>query len=126
MDDTIRRALDQGQLIDITTRGRTSGAPRRIEIVFHNIDGRIVISGMPRAGHTRAWIHNLGADPRIVLHLKGPIAHADVEGTARVVTDSEERRQLLAGVARNWNRTDIDAMVAHSPLIEVAVPGYPG
>ena len=125
MDDTIHRALDRGHTIDMTTTGRHTGKARRIEIVFHNLDGRIVISGMPRRGHTRAWIHNLEADPRITLHLKGPLAHADVEGTARVVTDPAERRQLLTGVARNWNRTDIDLMVEASPLIEVTVPGYP-
>ena len=126
MNDTIRRALDRGHRIDITTIGRRTGQPRRIEIVFHNIDGRIVISGMPAPGRTRSWIYNLEADPRITIHLKGPVAHADLEGTARVITDPAERRALLAGVARNWGRTDVDAMVAHSPLIEVAIPGYPG
>ena len=42
-----------------------------------------------------------------------------------MITDPAERRALLAGVARNWHRTDLDAMVEHSPLIEVDVPGYP-
>ena len=125
MDDTIRRALDQGHRIDITTTGRRTGSPRRIELVFHNIDGRIVISGMPSPGRTRGWIYNLEADPRITIHLKGPVAHADLEGSARVITDPVERRALLIGVARNWGRTDLDAMVADSPLIEVTVPGYP-
>jgi deazaflavin-dependent oxidoreductase (nitroreductase family) len=125
MDDTIRRALDRGHRIDITTIGRRSGQPRRIELVFHNIDGRIIISGMPVAGRTRGWIYNLEADPRITVHLKGPAARADLDGTARVITDPEERRALLEHVARNWGRTDLDAMVASSPLIEVRIPGYP-
>jgi deazaflavin-dependent oxidoreductase (nitroreductase family) len=125
LDDALRAALDRGHVIDITTTGRRTGAPRRIEIVFHNLDGRIVISGMPVRGRTRAWIHNLEADPRITIHLKGPGAVADLEGTARIVTDEAERRELLAGVARNWGRTDLDAMVAWSPLIEVSIPGYP-
>lgn len=47
MDDAVRQALDHGQVIDITTTGRTSGQPRRIEIMFHNFDGRIYLSGMP-------------------------------------------------------------------------------
>ena len=124
MDDTIRAALGHSQVIDITTTGRRSGQPRRIEIFLHNLDGRLVISGMPRPGRTRAWIHNLDADPALTLHLKGPQAVADVDGTARVITDPAERREMLTGVARNWRRTDLDAMVAHSPLIEVTVPGY--
>ena len=49
MDERIQRALSRGHRIDITTTGRKTGAPRRIEIVFHNIDGRIYISGIPFA-----------------------------------------------------------------------------
>ena len=123
MDPAITAALDRGGVIDITTTGRRSGEPRRIEIVFHNVDGRIVISGMPMRDRTRAWIHNLEADPRLTVHLKQGVA-ADLPGTARIVTDEAERRDLLAAVARNWNRTDVDAMVAWSPLIEVTIPEY--
>ena len=60
MDPRIHAALDRGQVIDLTTTGRRSGEPRTIEIVFHNIDGRIVISGMP-SRRTRAWLHNVKA-----------------------------------------------------------------
>jgi deazaflavin-dependent oxidoreductase (nitroreductase family) len=123
MEDYLRRLFDRGGLIDITTTGRTSGTPRRLEIVFHNIDGRIIISGMPMAGRTRAWLRNLEADPRLTVHAKGPV-EADLPATARIITDAAERRALLERVARNWSRTDVDAMVAHSPLIEVLVPGY--
>jgi deazaflavin-dependent oxidoreductase (nitroreductase family) len=122
MDATIHDALDHSQTVDITTTGRKSGEPRRIEIVLHNIGGRLVISGMPST-RTRAWIHNLEADPRLVLHLKG-VVHADLEGTARVITDPAERRALMVDVARAWNRTDVDRMVEQSPLIELSIPGY--
>ena len=123
MDDAIRRALSKGEVIDITTTGRTSGEPRRIEIVFHVIDGRIWISGMPRA-ERRSWIANLEADPRLTFHLKGSVT-ADLPATARIIDDPDERRHVLTGVASAWNRTDIDAMVAYSPLIEVVIEGYP-
>ena len=60
MDDRIKSAL-QGRdvVIDITTIGRRSGAPRRIEIWFHNIDGRIIITGKPGP---RNWLANLIAN----------------------------------------------------------------
>ena len=125
MDESIRTALARTQTIDLTTTGRRSGEPRRIEIVIHNLDGRLVISGMPMPGRTRAWIHNVEADPAVVIHLKAGGVTADVQGTARVVTDSAERLELITGVARNWNRTDVEAMAEHSPLIEVTLPGYP-
>ena len=41
-----------------------------------------------------------------------------------MVTDPEERRAYLVDVA-HWGRTDLDPMVAQSPLIEVTIPGYP-
>ena len=64
--------------IDITTNGRKTGQPHRIEIVFHNIGGRLYISGMP--GFKRSYIANLAADPHFTFHLKdgvqrGPRRH---------------------------------------------------
>ena len=120
MDEDIRRALSHGQTIDITTTGRRSGLPRRIEIVFHNFDGRIYISGMP-SRRKRAWLANLEADPHLTLHLKGRRVTADVPATARVVSDQAERQAIMPRVAAVWRRQDVDGMVAFSPLIEVTV-----
>jgi deazaflavin-dependent oxidoreductase (nitroreductase family) len=119
MNETIRTALARGGLIDLTTTGRTSGQPRRIEIVLHPIDGRIVISGMP-SRRKRSWLANIEADPRVTIHLKHDVV-ADLAGTARVVTDDHERRQLLTHVARAWGRSDLEVMVMYSPLIEVVL-----
>jgi deazaflavin-dependent oxidoreductase (nitroreductase family) len=122
MDDNIRSALARNGVIDITTTGRRTGLPRRIEIAFHVIDGRIYISGQPRADRKRAWLYNLEADPRVTVHVKRG-AQADLPATARVITDETERRAIIAQVAQNWRRTDVDFMVAHSPLIEVTIEG---
>jgi deazaflavin-dependent oxidoreductase (nitroreductase family) len=115
--DGIAAALSRGGVIDMTTTGRRSGRARRIEIVFHNIGGRIYISGVP-ARRRRAWIANLEANPRLSMHLKGSV-RADVPATARIITDQGERREILTHVARNWRRADLDTMVRYSPLIEV-------
>jgi len=120
MNDTVSAALSRGGTIDITTTGRRTGRPRRIEIVFHRIDGRMWISGMP-SPRKRSWVANLESDPRLTVHLKGPIAVADLRATARVVTNEPERRTILERVARAWRRPDLDRMVAQSPLIEVIV-----
>ena len=119
MNDAIVAALARGGLIDLTTTGRRTGQPRRLEIVFHAIDGRIVISGMPRRAK-RAWLANIEMDPRVTIHLKLGVV-ADLPGTARVVTDEGERRELLAHVARTWGRDDLEVMVRYSPLIEVVL-----
>ena len=122
--DAIDRFLDRGGLIDITTTGRRTGKPRRIEIVFHSIDGRIVISGSP-SRRTRAWIRNLQADPRMTVHLKGPLT-ADLPATARVITDAVERAATAQWIVDNaWSRMDVDAMTAYSPMIEVTLDATP-
>lgn len=120
LDPAVRRALSHGHLIDLTTHGRRSGRPRRIELVFHAIDGRIILSGLP--GRVRHWLLNIRARPDVVLHLKGPV-RADLPARAYEITDSDERRRLMERVARNWGRTDVDRMVEHSPLAEVLVAG---
>ena len=116
MDENIRRALQRGHRIDLTTTGRRTGRPRRIELVFHPIDGRVYISGMP--GFPRSWLANIRANPRVTFHLTGPIK-ADLPATAREITEPSERRRIMERVAANWRRTDVDRMMVQSPLIEV-------
>src|SRR5467141_1342274 len=113
----IDAALERGHTIDITTTGRKSGEPRRLEIVFHNIGGRIYISGTPFA-RKRRWLLNLEANPHFTFHLKGK-TRADLPATARVIDDEAERRVILPHIARAWGRDDLDRMARYSPLIEV-------
>jgi deazaflavin-dependent oxidoreductase (nitroreductase family) len=115
LDDRIRRALSRGHLIDITTTGRRTGHPRSVELVFHNIDGRVYISGLPGR---RSWYANLVANPRFTFHLKR-VVQADLVATARPITEPTERRAIMTQVARNWDRNDLEVMMARSPLVEV-------
>jgi deazaflavin-dependent oxidoreductase (nitroreductase family) len=119
MDEKVRQALAKGGVIDMTTTGRTTGKPRRLEIVLHNIDGRLYISGQPRP-EQRKWLANLEASPRLTIHLKRSV-RADLKGTARIITDEPERRAVLAHVARTWRVDDVEPMVRESPLIEVTL-----
>jgi len=112
----ITKALAHGGVIDITTQGAKSGEPRRLEIVFHNIEGKTFISGMPN--FPRGWLANVKADPHFTFHLKGPVT-ADLPATARVIEDDAERREILPHIAKAWKRKDLEDMVATSPLIEV-------
>ena len=120
MDQNTLDALHHSQVIDLTTTGRRTGHPRTVEIFLHEDDGLLFISGMPRADRTRDWIHNITADPHIVVHLKQSVT-ADIPATARVVTDPAERRPLIQAAARRWGRTDVDEMLEHSPLIVLTV-----
>lgn len=114
--DRIAHALAQGGDIDITTTGRSSGQPRRVEIVYFNVDGRVYITGSPGS---RAWLANLKADPRLTFHLKRGVV-ADLAATARIVTGEAERRSVVEIACNAWNRPDeVEAFAAGSPVIEV-------
>ena len=115
MDPRVARVLERGERIDITTTGRRTGEPRRVELVYHNVDGQILISGRP--GRPRDWLANLRDNPRFTFHLKGSL-EADLPATARVVTDRGERERLFRSIARAW-RIDHALMVRSAPLVEI-------
>ena len=121
MDEKTSAALHHSQVIDLTTTGRRTGRPRRIEIFLHADGDRLFITGMPRADRTRDWIHNITADPHVVVHLKQSVP-ADIPLIARVVSDLTERRPYIEAAAERWGRTDVDEMLQHSPLIVLAPP----
>jgi hypothetical protein len=117
LDEAVQRALDNDRTVDITTTGRTSGQPRRIEIWQYRYDGRRFLSGSPG---TRDWYANLLVDPEFTFHLKGS-AQADLAAVARPITDEAERREVIAGILEDLGRGsgDLEQWVARSPLVEV-------
>jgi hypothetical protein len=126
---TVEQALERGGVVDITTTGRKSGRSHRVEIVFHNIDGDLYISGRPGA---RDWYANVLADPRLTLHLKKGVA-ADITGVAEPVIDVERRAELLRRILVQGFRVDPDdaeqrlpVFVESAPLIRLDVDGDPG
>ncbi len=116
MNDDVRTALTSDRVIDITTIGRKTGRPRRIEIWFHNLDDRIFITGMPGR---RSWYANLRANPDFTFHLKDS-TEADLAARATAITDPVERREILTEITSRVGAAErIDAWVERSPLIEV-------
>ena len=119
ISDPVQRAFAHGDVIDITTTGRRSGQPRRIEIVYHVIDGRIYISGSPRR-ERRSWLANVERHPQFTFHIKRGL-RTDLPATARIVDDPDERRRVMRHIIETaWHGQDLEAMVAYSPLIEVS------
>ena len=120
VSEQVQRALAHDRTVDITTIGRRSGQPRRIEIWFHNLDGRIYISGLPGR---RGWYANVFAHPDFVFHLK-ETAQADIPARAHPITDPAERRPVLSGLLAGIGRGDaLEDWVDRSPLIEVELLG---
>lgn len=130
MREDVRQALDidrstalADRTIDITTTGRRSGQPRRVEICFYRFGDTIYLSGMPRP-RPRDWLANLAADPRFTFHLKRGVV-ADLPAVAEVITDPAERQRPLRQFAEDANRrngagsADPDEWVERSPLARV-------
>ena len=122
LEPAIRSALRHGHTIDITTIGRRSGEPRRIEMMFHSLDGHLYISGMPNPDRTRAWLQNMRANPHFTFHLK-QLVKADLPATAREITEDPERREVMTKVAKVWRRA-VEPMLTQSPLVEVTIEGF--
>jgi|SRR5579875_2937263 len=102
----------------VTTIGRRTGRPHRIEIWFGIRDGRLyVLSG----GRERSdWVRNLQANPRVTVEL-GDETH---DGVARILdpATAEDRcaRELLVGKYREGNNLDTWGRTALPIVIEFA------
>ena len=137
MRDDVREALAIGRsstleqrTIDITTTGRRSRQPRRIEIVFYRFEGTIYLSGIP-GPRTRDWLANLAAEPHLVFHLKHDVV-ADLPAVATVINDPAERRRVLTHFVDEFNRrrdpggpwpiAELEQWVERSPLARVSFP----
>jgi len=127
LQQEIRSALRNDRTIDIITIGAKSGLPRKTEIWFNNIDGRIIICGTPDAKggkgpHTpRDWLANLRVNPEFTFCLKESMS---VELLARAVEilDPDDRRYLMSVPETKWYRDQVDSiddLVNNSPIIEV-------
>jgi F420H(2)-dependent quinone reductase len=137
MRDDVRRALAitrssslEDRTVDITTTGRRSGEPRRIEICFYRSGDDIYLSGVPASG-TRHWLANLAANPSFTFHLKHGVV-ADLPAVAEIITDPAERRRVLVdfvddfndrhGSDSPWGKAVLDEWAEGSPLARVRFP----
>ena len=117
-DPAVAAALANDLVIDITTTGRASGEPKRIEIWFHNVNDRYYITGRPGP---RSWYANVLVNPAITFHFKES-TEASLEGAARAVTDAEEKRAVFLSakkLSEYINEDNVQEWVDGSPLIEV-------
>jgi F420H(2)-dependent quinone reductase len=116
MDDATRDALAIDRTVDITTRGRRSGEPQRIETWLYRAEGRFFLTGLPGK---RGWYANLVATPQFTFHLKRSLV-ADLPATARPIVEDGERREVIAAIIADLGEPrDLEAWVAGSPLAEI-------
>jgi deazaflavin-dependent oxidoreductase (nitroreductase family) len=115
---TIRVILDTIETVEISTIGRSSGKPRRVEIWMYAVADRYIITGTPGP---RDWYANLLANPRLTLHLPGGI---DLDALATPVSDERVRHAVFTADKTRWYRsqTPVADLVASSPMVELVFP----
>lgn len=120
-DVEVQRALDLTpastaweRTVDVTTIGRRSGQPRRIEIWMYRHAGRTYLSGLPAP---RDWLANVRADPHVVLHLKHGV-RADLPALGRVIDDAEQRRQAFSAFVADLNQPGNPARIRQPTRLE--------
>jgi hypothetical protein len=127
MKAEIKRALDRDRTIDIITTGAKTGLPRRIEIWFNNINGRIIVCGTPNATGgkgsrtPRDWLANLRANPEFTFCLKESLS-IELPARAVEINDPGDRRYLMSTPETKWYRDQVhsvDDLVQYSPIVEV-------
>lgn len=123
----IRDALRKDRTIDIITLGARTGLPRKTEIWFTNVNGRIIICGTPDAKggkgqySPRDWLANLRANPDFTFCLKESVK-IELPAKAVEIVDPEDRRYLMSAPETKWYRDQVDSiedLVNESPIVEV-------
>ena len=118
MEPEIENALLADTLIDLTTVGRQTGQPRRIEIWFHYVDGKVYITGTPG---TRGWYANMLSNPDVTFHLKQSI-QKDIPARAIPIKEVDEKRRLFQRMYELEERmrgANIEDRVSRGPLVEI-------
>jgi deazaflavin-dependent oxidoreductase (nitroreductase family) len=106
--------LASQRTIDLTTFGRRSGLPQRIEIWWFHVDDRFVITGTPGR---RDWFANVSARPEVIIHVDG----LDLPATVRTIDDPAFRLRVFTHPGVTWYRTqaELDELVNEAPMVEV-------
>ena len=120
LDQNTKDALSIDMVVDITTIGRRTGDPRRIEIWCHLMDGQLYLAASPGP---RSWYANLYANPDVTLHLKDDVK-ADIPVRARPITGEDERRDVFTRLSaqsafRQGQGLDVETWVRGSKLVEL-------
>ena len=97
--DKLLTQLSREEYCYVTTTGRVTGKPHKIEIWFglHNGSVYLLSGGMDKSD----WVKNMKKNPSVTVR----VAKHTFPATARIVTDQSEEtraRHLLAGKYQGW------------------------
>lgn len=116
LDPATTKRLAGTRTIDLTTFGRRSGRPSRIEIWWFHFEQSFIVTGTPGPRH---WLANVRADPRVIVH----VGDTDHPGHATEVLDPARKQRFFeqSDSEVHWYRSQAqrDRLVAEAPMIEI-------
>ena len=107
--ESIELHLETDMVIDITTTGRRTGLPRRIEIWAHYMRGKIFIASRPGK---RSWHSNMIYNRNFMIHFKGA-SPANLPAIARPVFDKSEREEIFDIISQETSYEERKNMVVN-------------
>ncbi|CAN5330609.1 hypothetical protein BH11ACT4_BH11ACT4_12760 [soil metagenome] len=112
--------------VEITTMGRVSGLPRRLDIRLYRVADKNYLCESP--GRDPAWYEDVVEHPHFTLHLRNGVV-ADIRAKAVPITEEAERARVLEAIVADLNQpsnpcgiiqpTALDAWLEGSVLAEV-------
>jgi deazaflavin-dependent oxidoreductase (nitroreductase family) len=84
----------------VTTTGRVTGDPHRIEIWYAAVPGTLYL--LAGGGTTSDWVRNLVDEPAVTVEVDGVVHDA----TGRVIEDVDEQERARALVFDKYQRRD--------------------
>ena len=109
LDDNLRAARE----CRLTTTGRTSGQPRRIELWFAAVGDRVfALAGGRERAH---WVRNLAVQPIVRVEIRG----RSFEGRGRVVEGRDDDPVARDAIAAKYGRRGLEDWLRESLPIAV-------
>ncbi len=91
-ENDIQSPLHTANELHLTTTGRSTGLPRRVELWFAYDDGRInLLAGSAEDGRPNHWYRNLQANPSASVEIAG----ASLSVTMETVENTETERAAI-------------------------------
>ena len=117
MDERIKIALEADSVVDITTIGRKSAQPHRVEVNVRHVEGQIYLSNRPK--NLRDWVANIKINPEFIYHFTQSV-QLDFRARATPIHDPELRRQLFSVILeREGLMEELEDRITYSNLFKV-------
>lgn len=117
---TLSDELEAHEYAYVTTSGRVTGRPHRIEIWFVVVDGSVWVNS--GGGHRADWVKNITRDPSITLEIGDQSWPA--RATPRTELSEHPARERLARRYQRWRPGEpLSDWARDSLLVEIVVSG---